>query len=183
MSFSVSPAGLPDALVITPAIHRDARGWFSESWNERDFAAATGLDLHFVQDNHSSSARHVLRGLHYQIGTPQGRLIRVIAGAVFDVIVDLRRHSPAFGSWNGRELSAANRQMLWVPPGFAHGFLALEEKSEILYKTTTYWSPSAERSLLWNDPDRGITWPLQGAPQLSAKEQAGIPLRNAETYP
>ena len=183
MSFSVSPAGLPDALVITPAIHRDARGWFSESWNEREFAAATGLDLHFVQDNHSCSARNVLRGLHYQIGTPQGRLIRVIAGTVFDVIVDLRRHSPAFGRWSGRELSVANRQMLWVPPGFAHGFLALEENSEILYKTTAYWNPSAERSLLWNDPDMGITWPLQGTPQLSAKDQAGIPLRDAETYP
>lgn len=183
MSFSVSPAGLPDALVITPAVHHDARGWFSESWNERDFAAATGLDLHFVQDNHSCSARNVLRGLHYQIGTPQGRLIRVIAGAVFDVIVDLRRQSPAFGRWNGRELSAANRQMLWVPPGFAHGFLALEENSEILYKTTTYWAPSAERSLLWNDPDLGITWPLRETPQLSAKDKAGIPLRNAETYP
>jgi dTDP-4-dehydrorhamnose 3,5-epimerase len=155
MSFSVSPAGLPDALVITPAIHRDARGWFSESWNEREFAAATGLDLHFVQDNHSCSARNVLRGLH----------------------------SPAFGRWSGRELSAANRQMLWVPPGFAHGFLALEENSEILYKTTAYWNPSAERSLLWNDPDMGITWPLQGTPQLSAKDQAGIPLRDAETYP
>ncbi|MBX3662289.1 MAG: dTDP-4-dehydrorhamnose 3,5-epimerase [Burkholderiales bacterium] len=183
MSFGVSPAGLPDALVITPAVHADDRGWFCESWNARDFAAATGLDLHFVQDNHSCSARNVLRGLHYQIGTPQGRLIRVIAGAVFDVIVDLRRHSPAFGQWRGRELSAANRQMLWVPPGFAHGFLALEEKSEILYKTTTYWNSAAERSLLWNDPDLGITWPLQGAPQLSTKDQVGMPLRNAETYP
>lgn len=183
MSFGVSPAGLPDALVITPAVHADDRGWFCESWNARDFAAATGLDLHFVQDNHSCSARNVLRGLHYQVGTPQGRLVRVIAGAVFDVIVDLRRQSPAFGQWRGRELSAANRQMLWVPPGFAHGFLALEENSEILYKTTTYWDPTAEHSLLWNDPDLHIAWPLQGAPRLSAKDRAGTPLKAAETYP
>lgn len=183
MSFSASPAGLPDALVITPAIHHDTRGWFSESWNARDFAAATKLDMHFVQDNHSCSARNVLRGLHYQIGTPQGRLIRVITGAVFDVIVDLRRHSPAFGRWSGRELSAANRQMLWVPPGFAHGFLALQEKSEILYKTTSYWNSSAERSLLWNDPDLNIAWPLQGPPLLSEKDCAGAPLKSAETYP
>jgi dTDP-4-dehydrorhamnose 3,5-epimerase len=183
MSFSVSPAGLPDALVITPAIHHDARGWFSESWNEREFAAATGLDVHFVQDNHSCSARNVLRGLHYQIGTPQGRLIRVIAGAVFDVIVDLRRHSPAFGRWSGRELSAANRQMLWVPPGFAHGFLALEDSSEISYKTMGYRDPAAERSLLWNDPDLNIAWPLREAPLLSEKDRAGTPLKFSETYP
>lgn len=183
MSFSVSPAGLPDALVITPAVHADDRGWFCESWNAREFAAVTGLDLHFVQDNHSCSARNVLRGLHYQIGTPQGRLVRVIAGAVFDVIVDLRRHSPTFGRWSGREISAANRQMLWVPPGFAHGFLALEEDSEILYKTTAYWDPVAERSLLWNDPDLHIAWPLQGMPRLSAKDRAGTPLKAAETFP
>lgn len=183
MSFSVSPAGLPDALVITPAIHRDARGWFCESWNKRDFATATGLDLHFVQDNHSCSARNVLRGLHYQIGTAQGRLVRVIAGAVFDVIVDLRRHSPTFGRWSGRELSAINRQMLWIPPGFAHGFLALNDNSEISYKTTTYWNSAAERSLLWNDTDLNIAWPLQGPPLLSAKDRAGVPLKAAETYP
>ena len=183
MSFSVSPAGLPDALVITPVVHEDARGWFCESWNVRDFAAATKLDVHFVQDNHSCSARNVLRGLHYQVGTPQGRLVRVIAGAVFDVIVDLRRHSPAFGHWSGRELSAANRQMLWVPPGFAHGLLALEDGSEILYKTTTYWDSTAERSLLWNDIDLDIAWPVQETPLLSAKDRAGIPLNSAETYP
>lgn len=183
MSFCVSTAGLPDALLITPEIHQDERGWFCESWNEREFENATGFDVHFVQDNHSCSARNVLRGLHYQIGTPQGRLIRVIAGAVFDVIVDLRRHSPAFGRWSGRELSAANRLMLWVPPGFAHGFVALTEMSEILYKTTAYWNSSAERSLLWNDPDLGIAWPLRETPRLSAKDQAGMPLCNAETYP
>ena len=183
MSFSVGPAGLPDALVITPAVHRDDRGWFSENWNERAFAAATGLDVHFVQDNQSHSTRNVLRGLHYQVGTPQGRLIRVVIGAIFDVIVDLRRQSTTFGHWAGRELSAANRQMLWVPPGFAHGFLTLGESAEILYKTTGYWNPAAERSLLWNDPELGITWPLEGPPLLSAKDRAGTPLRGAEVYP
>lgn len=183
MSFNVSPAGLPDALIITPKVYHDDRGWFCESWNEREFAAATGLDLHFVQDNHSRSARNVLRGLHYQIQAPQGRLIRVIAGTVFDVIVDLRRHSAAFGRWRGWELSAANRQMLWVPPGYAHGFLALEDSTEILYKTTGYWNPAAERSLLWNDPQLAIEWPLQQTPLLSAKDRAGVALRDAEVYP
>lgn len=183
MSFSVGPAGLPDALVITPEFHRDDRGWFCESWNERAFAIATGMNVHFVQDNHSCSARNVLRGLHYQIGTPQGRLVRIIAGAVFDVIVDLRKHSPTFSRWTGRELSATNAQMLWVPPGFAHGFLALEDDTEMIYKTIGYWDQAAERSLLWNDPDLGITWPLQEAPVLSAKDRAGVPLRDTEVYP
>ncbi len=182
MSFSVSPAGLPDALVITPEFHRDDRGWFCESWNERAFAAATGLNVHFVQDNHSCSARNVLRGLHYQIGTPQGRLVRIVSGAVFDVIVDLRKHSASFGHWTGRELSAVNAQMLWVPPGFAHGFLALEDDTEMIYKTMGYWNPAAERSLLWNDPDLGITWPLHESPVLSAKDRTGVPLRAAEVY-
>lgn len=182
MSFSVSSAGLPDALVLTPEFHRDGRGWFCESWNERAFAATTGMNVHFVQDNHSCSARNVLRGLHYQIGAPQGRLVRIVAGAAFDVIVDLRKHSATFGRCTSRELSAANAQMLWIPPGFAHGFLALEDNTEMIYKTTDYWAPAAERSLLWNDPDLGIAWPLHETPVLSAKDRAGVPLRAAEVY-
>jgi dTDP-4-dehydrorhamnose 3,5-epimerase len=183
VKFSVNPAGLPGALIITPATYRDDRGWFYESWNEREFATLTDLDAHFVQDNHSCSARNVLRGLHYQIHAPQGKLIRVNSGAAFDVIVDLRRHSTSFGRWTSQILSAQNMRMLWVPPGFAHGFLAIENNTEMIYKTTDYWAPADERTLLWNDPDLGITWPLDGAPLLSAKDQTGTALKHAETYP
>jgi dTDP-4-dehydrorhamnose 3,5-epimerase len=160
----------------------DERGFFFESWNARAFAAA-GLPATFVQDNHSRSACGVLRGLHYQVEHAQGKLVRVVAGAVFDVVVDLRRSSPTFGRSVGVTLSAADRRMLWVPPGFAHGFLALSEHAEFLYKTTDYWYPEHERTLLWSDAALGIDWPLSGAPVLTAKDAAGAPLAAADVYP
>lgn len=153
-----------------------------ESWNRRAFASR-GLDLEFVQDNHSRSARGVLRGLHYQVHEPQGKLVRVVSGAVFDVAVDLRRSSPDFGRWVGYELSADNKRMLWVPPGFGHGFLVLSETADFLYKTTAYYAPQWDRGVRWNDPDIGIDWPLDGAPTLSAKDEAAPWLRDAEVYP
>lgn len=179
----VSPTALPDVKIIEPALFEDDRGSFMETWNARAFAAA-GIDVSFVQDNHSRSAKGVLRGLHYQIGRPQGKLVRIVAGRAFDVAVDLRRSAPSFGSWAGVELSAGNRRMLWVPPGFAHGFLALEAGTELLYKCTDYYAPELERSLLWSDPDIGIDWPLEGVsePILSAKDRAGVALRSAEVF-
>ena len=175
------PTNLPDVLLFEPKVFGDARGFFMESYNRRTMAEL-GLDAEFVQDNHSRSARNVLRGLHYQIVHPQGKLVRVVAGEVYDVAVDLRRSSPTFGQWTGQTLSADNKRMMWVPPGFAHGFCVISEFAEFLYKTTDYWHPEHERSLLWNDPDLAIDWPLQDEPVLAAKDQAGRPLCDAETY-
>ena len=178
----VTPTALSDVKLIEPRVFGDARGSFFESWNARAFAAAD-LPATFVQDNHSRSACGVLRGLHYQVERAQGKLVRVVAGAVFDVVVDLRRSSPTFGRSLGLTLSAADRRMLWVPPGFAHGFLALSEYAEFLYKTTDYWYPEHERTLLWSDAALGIDWPLSGAPILTAKDAAGTPLAAADVYP
>lgn len=178
----VTDTALPGVKLIEPRVFGDARGFFLESWNARAFAEA-GLDLAFVQDNHSRSAGGVLRGLHYQLDDPQGKLVRVTAGAVFDVAVDLRRSSPAFGRWVGYELSAANHRMLWVPPGFAHGFLVLSDTADFLYKCTRFYAPAHERSLRWDDPGVGIDWPLSGiAPTLSAKDAAAPTLAQAETF-
>jgi dTDP-4-dehydrorhamnose 3,5-epimerase len=174
---------LPGVIVLEPRVFGDARGFFFESWNRRAFAEAIGQDVGFVQDNHSASERNVLRGLHYQVRQPQGKLVRVVAGEVYDVVVDLRRSSPTFGKWIGERLSADNRRMLWVPVGFAHGFLVISERAEFLYKTTDYYAPEHERSLAWNDPALGIEWPLAGAPLLKAKDIAGTPLAQAETFP
>jgi len=178
----VTPTALPDVKLIEPRVFGDERGFFFESWNARAFAAA-GLDATFVQDNHSRSRRGVLRGLHYQIEHAQGKLVRVTAGEVYDVVVDLRRSAPTFGRSVCIALSADNRRMLWVPPGFAHGFLALSEHAEFLYKTTDYWYAEHERTLLWSDPALRIEWPLAGAPILAAKDAAGTPLASADTYP
>jgi dTDP-4-dehydrorhamnose 3,5-epimerase len=179
----ITPSAIPGVLVLEPQIHADARGTFFESFNERCFQEATGLRPHFVQDNHSTSLRNVVRGLHYQVGSPQGKLVRVVAGSVFDVVVDLRRGSSSFGRWAGLELSAENRRQVWIPPGFAHGFVVTSERAECVYKTTEYWAPAQERTLLWNDPALGIAWPLAGAPVLSAKDLAGVPLAQAEVFP
>jgi dTDP-4-dehydrorhamnose 3,5-epimerase len=177
------PTAIADVLVIEPAVFGDARGAFFESWNRRAFSQLVGRDVDFVQDNHSVSARKVLRGLHYQVQQPQGKLVRVIAGEVFDVVVDLRRSSPTFGKWAGERLSAENRRMLWVPEGFAHGFLVLSDMAQFLYKTTDYYAPQHERTLLWNDATIGVTWPLDGEPVLKPKDAAGTPLASAETFP
>ncbi len=172
---------LPGVKLIEPKVFGDDRGFFMESWNAAAFAAA-GLDLTFVQDNHSRSAKGVLRGLHYQIVAPQGKLVRVTAGAVFDVAVDIRRSSPHFGRWVGYELSDANKRMLWVPPGFAHGFVVTSESAEFLYKVTDYWFPEHERTLPWNDPAIGIDWPLDAPPLLSGKDAAAPLLADAEVF-
>ena len=179
----VIPTAIPEVLVIEPKVFGDARGFFFESYNRKAFHEATGLDVDFVQDNHSRSAQGVLRGLHYQIQQPQGKLVRVVAGAVFDVAVDILRSSPSFGQWVGLELSAENKKMLWVPPGFAHGFLVLSDGTEFLYKTTDYYAPSSERAIAWDDPQIGIAWPLPFAPLLSAKDQAAAKLHDAEVFP
>jgi dTDP-4-dehydrorhamnose 3,5-epimerase len=173
---------IPDVLILEPKVFGDARGFFLESYNKRAFGEATGLDVEFVQDNHSGSSRGVLRGLHYQIRQPQGKLVRVTSGEVFDVAVDLRRSSPTFGRPVTFNLDAASRRMAWIPPGFAHGFLVLSEEVEFLYKTTDYYAPEHERTLLWNDPQLGIHWPLQGEPILAEKDRRGTPLKSAETY-
>lgn len=172
---------IADVKLIEPRVFGDDRGFFYESWNEARFAEL-GLDFKFVQDNHSKSAKGVLRGLHYQIQKPQGKLVRVVAGAVYDVVVDLRRSSPTFGRSEGFTLSAENKRILWVPPGFGHGFLSLEDGTEFLYRCTEFYAPEYERSLLWNDPALGIDWPLEGEPLLSAKDAAGIPLAQAEVF-
>lgn len=175
---------ISDVLVLEPQIYADSRGWFYESYNHLAFGHKTGLSLSFVQDNHSSSSQSVLRGLHYQIQQPQGKLVRVVMGSVFDVAVDLRRSSPTFGQWVGVTLSANNRQQLWVPPGFAHGFLVLSPTAEVLYKTTDYYAPAHERCLIWNDPSLQIVWPLAGVnPILSAKDLIGQTLETAEVFP
>ena len=169
-------------LVFEPRVFRDERGFFFESWNARNFNHATGSDIQFVQDNHSHSARHVLRGLHYQIKQPQGKLVRAARGRIFDVAVDIRTSSPSFGRWTGVELSDENCRQMWVPAGFAHGFLVLSESADVLYKATDYYAPEHERCLAWNDADVGIAWPLQAAPILSPKDAAGLPLREAEVF-
>jgi len=184
MPYTATPTALPEVLLLQPQVHGDARGFFFESFNQRDFAQATGIDSPFVQDNHSLSRRGVLRGLHYQLQRPQGRLVRVLAGSVFDVAVDLRRSSPNFGKWVGEVISAENKKQIWIPPGFAHGFLVLSDSAEFLYKTTDYYAPEYERSLLWSDPAIGIAWPLDAgqAPLLAAKDAAALPLAQAECY-
>ncbi len=182
MPYTVTPTALPDVLILEPKVFGDARGFFFESFNQRDFAEVTGLDVQFVQDNHSRSVKGVLRDLHYQFQHPQGKLVRVTQGEVFDVVVDLRRHSPQFGKGEGVLLSADNRRQLWIPPGFAHGFLVTSDSAEFLYKTTDYWYPEFERSLLWNDPTVGVQWPLEGQPQLAAKDAVGKPLAEVETF-
>jgi len=173
---------ISDVILIEPQVFGDARGFFFESFNQARFDAAIGRSVSFVQDNHSRSARNVLRGLHYQIRHPQGKLVRVVQGEVFDVAVDIRKSSPTFGQWDGQLLSAENKQMLWVPEGFAHGFLVLSEYAEFLYKTTDYWSPEHERCIAWNDPDLAIAWPSRAAPVLSGKDQMGKLLRDAEVF-
>ena len=177
----ITPTALPEVMLIEPRVFGDDRGCFFESWNRRAFAAA-GIDADFVQDNHSRSGRGVLRGLHYQIEHAQGKLVRVIEGEVFDVAVDLRRSQPTFGRSIGCVLSAANRRMLWIPAGFAHGFVVLSENAEFLYKATDYWYPEHERTLLWSDPALRIDWPLHGAPTLAAKDAAGRLLDDADVY-
>jgi dTDP-4-dehydrorhamnose 3,5-epimerase len=179
-----TPLAIPDVLLLEPKVFSDARGFFFESFNARTFAELTGLRREFVQDNHSRSSRHVLRGLHYQIRQPQGKLVRVVAGEVFDVAVDLRRASPHFGRVATMRLTAENHEMAWIPPGFAHGFLVVSDYAEFLYKTTDYYAPSAERSVVWNDPQIGIDWPLEGieAPRLSAKDAAAPCLADAEVF-
>ena len=177
----VTPTAIPDVLIIEPKVFGDERGFFFESFNACAFAQATGLDVAFVQDNHSKSAKSVLRGLHYQLPPKaQGKLVRVVQGEVFDVAVDLRKGSKTFGHWVGQILSAQNKQQLWIPPGLAHGFLTLSDSAEFLYKTTDYYSPEHERSLLWNDPALAIDWPLDGSPILAAKDAAAKPFAEAE---
>ena len=169
-----TPTAIADVLLMEPRVFGDARGFFYESFNARDFAAATGLDVNFVQDNHSKSARGVLRGLHYQVQKPQGKLVRVVSGEVFDVVVDIRPQSPTYGQWVGEHLSASNQRQLWIPPGLAHGFLVLSESAEFLYKTTDYYAPEFERCLAWDDAHLNIAWPLAGlVPVVSAKDALG----------
>ncbi|MHB9103060.1 MAG: dTDP-4-dehydrorhamnose 3,5-epimerase [Sulfuricella sp.] len=173
---------LPDVLILEPKVYGDERGFFFESYNEKVLAEVAGITAHFVQDNHSRSAKNVLRGLHYQIKQPQGKLVRVVAGEVFDVAVDIRRNSPTFGKWAGFNLSAENKRMAWIPSGFAHGFLVLSDYAEFLYKTTDYWAPEHERCIAWNDPDLGIQWPLSGEVQLSGKDRQGEAFSAAEVF-
>jgi dTDP-4-dehydrorhamnose 3,5-epimerase len=178
----ISPTAIPDVLIIEPRVFGDERGFFFESYNERAFFEATGIAAKFVQDNHSRSVKNTLRGLHYQIRQPQGKLVRVVAGEVFDVVVDIRRNSPTFGQWVGENLSADNKKMMWVPAGLAHGFAVLSDYADFLYKTTDYWAPQHERTLLWNDPDLAIAWPLEGEPILAAKDRDGTRLSEAEVF-
>jgi len=174
---------IPDLLIVEPSVFGDARGFFFESFNKKHFLELTGIDVDFVQDNHSRSARNVLRGLHYQIRHAQGKLVRVTAGEVLDVTVDIRRSSPTFGKWFSVVLSAENKRQLWVPPGFAHGFAVRSEHAEFLYKTTDYWMPEHERCILWNDPAIGIDWGIEGTPALSAKDVQGKLLADADVFP
>ena len=178
---NVIQTALPGVLILEPKVFGDARGFFYESFNKKTLAPV-GITAEFVQDNHSRSSQGVLRGLHYQIKQPQGKLVRVVAGEVFDVVVDIRKKSPTFGKWLGEHLSAENKRMLWVPPGFAHGFLVVSDSAEFLYKTTDYWAPEFERTIMWNDPDIGVAWPLQGEPQLSGKDKQGKPFKEAEVF-
>ncbi|MBD2039660.1 dTDP-4-dehydrorhamnose 3,5-epimerase [Microcoleus sp. FACHB-672] len=180
---NILPTEIPDVLIVEPKVFSDARGFFFESFNRQAFAEKTGVTAEFVQDNHSRSAQNILRGLHYQIQQPQGKLVRVVVGEIFDVAVDIRKNSPTFSKWVGCRLSAENCRQLWIPPGFAHGFLAVSEVAEVLYKTTEYYAPQYDRCILWDDPDIGIDWPLNGAsPILSAKDQAGKAFKTAEVF-
>lgn len=179
----VTPTALPEVLIIEPKVFGDQRGFFFESFNQKTFNDATGLDAKFVQDNHSRSTKGVLRGLHYQIQQPQGKLVRVVRGAVFDVAVDIRTSSKHFGRWVGVELSEENHRQLWVPPGFAHGFLVTSDTADFLYKTTDYYAPEFERSIAWDDSQIGVLWPQTGqAPRLSEKDRQGVPLVHAEVF-
>lgn len=179
----VTRTAIPEVLLIEPKVFGDARGFFFESYNRRTFAEATGIDVDFVQDNHSRSAKNVLRGLHYQVKQPQAKLVRVISGEVFDVAVDLRRSSATFGRWVGFQLSAEAKNMAWIPAGFAHGFLVLSESAEFLYKATDYYAPDYERSILWNDPQLAIRWPTSAAPILAEKDRIARPFAEAEAFP
>ena len=178
----VTPTAIADVLVIEPKVFADERGFFFESFNERAFAQAAGIAAIFVQDNHSRSVKNTVRGLHYQIQQAQGKLVRAVAGEIFDVVVDIRRGSPTFGRWVGEYLSAENKKMIWIPAGLAHGFAVLSDYADFLYKTTDYWAPQHERTLLWNDPDVAIAWPLAGEPILAAKDRAGKRLSEAEVF-
>lgn len=179
---NVTPTSIPDVMVIEPTVFGDARGFFFESFNQRAFRDATGQDATFVQDNHSRSAKGVLRGLHYQIQQPQAKLVRVVRGAIFDVAVDIRRSSPTFGQWVGIELTEDNHKQLWIPIGFAHGFLALSETTECLYKSTDYYQPASERCIAWNDSTIAIKWPTNAPPTLSIKDQIGMEFLQAEIF-
>ncbi|GAL95198.1 MAG: dTDP-4-dehydrorhamnose 3,5-epimerase [Microcystis wesenbergii TW10] len=179
----VIPTEIPDVLIIEPQVYGDDRGFFLESFNQKDFREKTGVNTTFVQDNHSMSLKNVLRGLHYQIPNPQGKLVRVVSGSVFDVAVDARQSSPTFGQWVGCILSAENKRIFWVPEGFAHGFLVLSDRAEFLYKTTNYYYPQYEKTIAWNDADLGIDWPLDTPPILSPKDQAGQPFKSVEVFP
>lgn len=179
---NATPLAIPDVIVFEPKVFGDDRGFFFESFNQAQFEAAVGKPVKFVQDNHSRSAKHVLRGLHYQIQQPQGKLVRVVSGAVYDVAVDLRKSSPTFGQWVGEVLSADNKKQLWVPEGFAHGFVVLSDSAEFLYKTTDYWAPQHERSIVWNDSTLAIDWTLDGTPALSAKDAQGAAFSTAEVF-
>ena len=179
----VTPTALPEVLLIEPRVFGDDRGFFFESFNEQSFAEAVGRRVAFVQDNHSRSARNVLRGLHYQVEHTQGKLVRVTSGTVYDVAVDLRRGSARFGHWVGVELSETNRRQLWIPEGFGHGFLVTSDSADFLYKTTDYWAPKAERCIVWNDADLAIDWPLDGVPVVSDKDAGGASFMTAETFP
>ncbi|GBE76488.1 MAG: dTDP-4-dehydrorhamnose 3,5-epimerase [Microcystis aeruginosa Ma_QC_Ch_20071001_S25] len=179
----VIPTEIPDVLIIEPQVYGDDRGFFLESFNQKDFREKTGVNTTFVQDNHSMSLKNVLRGLHYQIPNPQGKLVRVVSGSVFDVAVDARKSSPTFGQWVGCVLSAENKRIFWVPEGFAHGFLVLSDRAEFLYKTTNYYYPQYEKTIAWNDADLGIDWPLETPPILSPKDQAGQPFKSVEVFP
>jgi dTDP-4-dehydrorhamnose 3,5-epimerase len=178
----VLPTDLPGVLLLEPRVFGDARGYFYEAYNRRSFHKATGMDVDFVQDNHSRSTKNVLRGLHYQIRQAQGKLIRVAVGEVWDVAVDLRKGSPTFAKWTGFTLSAESKRMAWIPAGFAHGFLVVSDAAEVIYKTTDYYAPEHERTLLWSDPALGIKWPLAGAPVLAEKDKHGAPLATAEVF-
>ena len=178
----VTSTSIADVLIIEPKVFGDIRGFFFESFNQQAFNDAVGQDINFVQDNHSLSRKGVLRGIHYQIQQPQGKLVRVVSGAVFDVAVDLRKSSPTFGQWVGVELNADNNTQLWVPKGFGHGFVVLSESAEFLYKTTDYYAPEHERCIIWNDPDIGINWAIENEPQLSGKDQQGLSINNAEVF-
>lgn len=179
---NIIPAEIPDVLILEPQVFQDERGFFFEAFNHQKFTDKTGVTANFVQDNHSYSKQNVLRGLHYQIQQPQGKLVRVIVGTIFDVAVDIRKSSSTFGQWIGYELSALNKRQLWIPPGFAHGFVVLSDTAEVIYKTTEYYAPQYDRCIIWNDPDIAINWHLLKPPILSAKDAAGKPLKTAEVF-